>query len=94
MNKEQITKTCVSAAAVLLTGAYACGLFSGGSMTYQTPKIDRRVKDGVYSAQKTNNFSTVRVDMTIENRAIADCDAWHYVGTFSYPNIIPNNHFL
>ena len=74
MNKEQIAKTCVSAAAVLLTGAYACGLFSGGSMTYQTPKIDRRVKDGVYSAQKTNNFSTVRVDMTIENRAIADCE--------------------
>ena len=34
----------------------------------------RRVKDGVYSAQKTNNFSTVRVDMTIENRAIADCE--------------------
>ncbi len=74
MDKKQITKLCISGAAAILATAYACGLFTGGSLNYDVPKLDRRVKDGIYSAQKTNNFSTVRVDMTIENRAITDCE--------------------
>ena len=73
MNKQQWIKLCAAGVAAIGLTVYASGLFAGKELVYEIPKIDPRVQDGTYSAQKTNNFSTVRVDMTIENRAIKDC---------------------
>jgi len=73
MNKQQWIKLCAAGVATIGLTVYASGLFAGKELIYEIPKIDPRVQDGIYSAQKTNNFSTVRVDMTIENRAIKDC---------------------
>jgi len=73
MNKQHWIKLCAAGAAAIGLTVYATGLFAGEERIYGIPKIDPRAQDGTYSAQKTNNFSTVRVDMTIEKRAIKDC---------------------
>ena len=73
MERKQIVKLCVSGIVLALSVLFSCGVFTGGTLTYEKPKIDRRAQDGTYSAQKVNNFSTVQVDMTLENRAITDC---------------------
>jgi len=73
MNKQHWIKLCAAGVAAIGLTVYATGLFAGEERIYGIPKIDPRAQDGTYSAQKTNNFSTVRVDMTIEKRAIKDC---------------------
>ncbi len=73
MNKQQWIKLCAAGIVTIGLTVYASGLFAGKELVYEIPKIDPRVQDGTYSAQKTNKFSTVRVDMTIENREIKDC---------------------
>ena len=67
MERKQIVKLCVSGVVLAMSVPYVCGVFSGGDLTYELPKINRKVQDGTYVAQKTNNFSTVQVDMTISD---------------------------
>ena len=73
MERKQIVKLCVSGVVLAMSVPYVCGVFSGGDLTYELPKINRKVQDGTYVAQKTNNFSTVQVDMTISDHEITDC---------------------
>ena len=65
MQKKTIVKTVASVAILGLSVWGASGLVGGHDVTYQIP--------GPYSAENTNDFSTVKVDMTIKGETITDC---------------------
>ena len=65
MDKKTIVRLVVVGLALILTTVFACGLTKGGPVTYQIP--------GPYTAESTNNFSTVQVEMTIQDEKITDC---------------------
>ncbi len=65
MEKKTIVRLVVVGLAIILTTVFACGLTKGGPVTYQIP--------GPYTAESTNNFSTVQVEMTIQDEKITDC---------------------
>ena len=78
VEKKTIAKFAVSAAAVFAAVGCTCGIFTGEHVTYDTVSskraaLDAAIQDGVYVAESANNFSNVRVDMTIQDHAIADC---------------------
>ena len=64
MEKKTIVKLCVAGVIALLVIAFACGIGRGGKVDYQIP--------GPYTAESTNNFSTVQVAMTIQGDQITD----------------------
>ena len=65
MEKKTIFKLCVSAVILILAVVFASGIIGGKQVTYQVP--------GPYTAESTNQFSTVKVDMIIEGDRITDC---------------------
>ena len=65
MEKKTIAKLSISAAAVVLTGLFACGVGRGGPVRYQLP--------APYTAESTNNFSTVKVEATVDGGKITEC---------------------
>ena len=65
MEKMTIAKLVASAAILGLSVWGASGLVGGHDVTYQIP--------GPYTAESTNDFSTVKVDMTIKGETITDC---------------------
>ena len=65
MEKMTIAKLVASAAILGLSVWAASGLVDGRDVTYQIP--------GPYTAEATNDFSTVRVDMTVKGDTITDC---------------------
>ena len=65
MEKKTITKLVASAAILGLSVWGASGLVGGHDVSYQKP--------GPYTAEATNDFSTVQVDMTIKGQEITDC---------------------
>jgi len=65
MEKKNIAKLSVSAVALIAAVLFACGIGRGGTVNYQLP--------GPYAAEATNDFSTVRVEMTVEGEKITDC---------------------
>ena len=65
MEKKTITKLVASAAILGLSVWGASGLVGGHDVAYQKP--------GPYTAEATNDFSTVQVDMTIKGQEITDC---------------------
>ena len=65
MEKKTIAKLSISAAAVVLTGLFACGVGRGGPVQYQLP--------APYTAESTNNFSTVKVEATVDGGKITEC---------------------
>ncbi len=65
MEKKTITKLVASAAILGLSVWGASGLVGGHDVSYQKP--------GPYTADATNDFSTVQVDMTIKGQEITDC---------------------
>ena len=74
MEDKKLAKLTVSAVLLIAAVLYLCGVFTRGDVTYATPKLPHGLKDGTYSAQNENSFSTVRVDMTIRDRAVTDCE--------------------
>ncbi len=65
MEKKTITKLVASAAILGLSVWGASGLVGGHDVSYQKP--------GPYTAEATNDFSTVQVDATIKGQEITDC---------------------
>ena len=65
MEKKTIVKLCASGVAVLLATGFSLGIGRGGEVNYQLP--------GPYTAESTNQFSTVKVEATIQNEKITDC---------------------
>ncbi len=81
MEKKKIVKLSIAAVVVLLAILFTGGVVGGGDMIYQLSgssgveraKLDPTTQDGTYSAESINSFSTVQVDMTIENTEITEC---------------------
>ena len=65
MEKKTIVRLVITGLVVILASVFICGLTGSGPMTYQVP--------GPYTAESTNNFSTVQVEMTIQDEKIVDC---------------------
>ncbi len=65
MEKKTITKLVASAAILGLSVWGASGWVGGHDVAYQKP--------GPYTAEATNDFSTVQVDATIKGQEITDC---------------------
>ena len=65
MEKTTIFKLGVSAVLLILAVVFASGLIGGKPVSYQNP--------GPYTAERTNQFSTVKVDAIIEGGRITDC---------------------
>ena len=59
-------KLGVSAVLVVLAIILGCGIGRGGRVDYQIP--------GPYTAERANDFSTVRVAMTVDGDRITDCE--------------------
>ena len=73
MDNKTILKISSSAAALGLAACALTGVFSGGPLEYKLSSPAVSYQDGTYSAQKENQFSTVRVDMTFQDQKITDC---------------------
>ena len=65
MEKNTIVKLCISAVAIVLAVLFGCGIGRGGPVQYQLP--------APYTAESTNNFSTVKVEATVQDGKITDC---------------------
>ena len=65
MEKKTIVKLSIAGLAVVLATGYACGIGQGGAVNYQIP--------GPYTAEDTNDFSTVKVEATVQGDQITDC---------------------
>ena len=65
MEKRTIVRLSISAVIAVAAVIFACGIGRGGRVEYQLP--------GPYAAESTNDFSTVKVEMTVQDGAIADC---------------------
>ena len=66
MEKTTIFKLGVSAVLLILAVVFASGLIGGKPVSYQNP--------GPYTAERTNQFSTVKVDAIIDGGRITDCE--------------------
>ena len=66
MEKTTIFKLGVSAVLLILAVVFASGLIGGKPVSYQNP--------GPYTAESTNQFSTVKVDAIIDGGRITDCE--------------------
>ncbi len=66
MEKTTIFKLGVSVVLLILAVVFASGLIGGKPVSYQNP--------GPYTAESTNQFSTVKVDAIIDGGRITDCE--------------------
>ncbi len=66
MEKTTIFKLGVSAVLLILAVVFASGLIGGKPVSYQNP--------GPYTAERTNQFSTVKVDAIVDGGRITDCE--------------------
>ena len=65
MEKKTIVKLSVAAVILIAAIVFGSGLTNGGDITYQLP--------GPYTAESTNNFSTVNVAATVKDGKITEC---------------------
>ena len=65
MEMKTICKLGAAGAIVVASVLFGCGIIGGGEVKYQLP--------GPYVAESTNNFSTVRVEATVQGDKITDC---------------------
>ena len=65
MEMKTICKLGAAGAIVVASILFGCGIIGGGEVKYQLP--------GPYVAESTNNFSTVRVEATVQGDKITDC---------------------
>ena len=65
MEKKTITKICLSALILIAAVILACAIGRNGRVTYQMPSP--------YAAEAKNDYSTVQVEMTVQEGNINDC---------------------
>ena len=73
LQEKTLAKLTVSAVLLVAAVLVLSGISKRGDLIYETPRFARGLQNGTYSAQKENQFSTVRVDMTITDDRIEDC---------------------
>ena len=73
LEEKTLAKLTISAVLLIAAVLVLSGISKRGDLIYETPRFARGLQNGTYSAQKENQFSTVRVDMTIEDDRIEDC---------------------
>ena len=65
MELKTIIRLCVVAVVVVLAVLFVGGIVGGKPMAYKLP--------GPYTAERTNNFSTVQVAATVKDDRITEC---------------------